>query len=403
VIVLSPNGRYIATGSDDGIARVWETLRGDQIARISHPGGATTAAFTPISGISYLLATVGTEGDIQLSHFTEKGMRFGSRLEHSGHVQNMTFSSDGRFLASVGEDATVMMWAMPSGEKIATFKQESAIDALAMRQDSRYLAYGDKGGTVTVRELINGEVIASLPHQKAVRTMTFIPHSDMLVTGSDDGIVRIWKLDDPSEIPAYWVNQRSTIHTITASPDGGCIGTACEDGTARLWIWEQGSKHYLPLNHKGPVHTLAFSPDSSHLATVERDGSIRVWDTTTGTLLNYLSQHHQVRAIAFNPNGTHLAIASNQQALLWEQDTGHIPAQFSHQAKTTTAIFSPDGKYLVTTGEDNTASVWIWQPADLLSIAAQRLTRNLTQEEWQQYLGDEPYRKTFALESWRSH
>jgi WD40 repeat protein len=198
------------------------------------------------------------------------------------------------------------------------------------------------------------------------------------------------------------MNQRSFIHSIAVSPDGNCIGTACEDGTARLWIWGRGSKQYLPLNHNGPVYTLAFSPDSSHLATIERDGSVRVWDTITGMLLNYLSQHHLVRTIAFSPDGTQLAVTSGQKALLWDQHIDRVQAQFSHQVRTNAAIFSPDGKYLVTTGEDNTASVWIWQPADLLTVAAQRLLRNLTREEWQQYLGDEPYRRTFTLESWRS-
>jgi WD40 repeat protein len=182
-VALSPNGRSIVTGSDDGTVRVWETLRGDQVTRISHPGGATVAAFTATpGGTPYLLATAGAEGDIQLSHFTESGVRFGTRLKHSGHVQNMLFSSDGRFLISVGENATVIIWAMPSGEKTVTLKQEISIDTLAVSQDSRFLAYADKDGTVTVCKLINGETKASLTHSRTVRTMTFIPDADMIVT-----------------------------------------------------------------------------------------------------------------------------------------------------------------------------------------------------------------------------
>jgi hypothetical protein len=51
--------------------------------------------------------------------------------------------------------------------------------------------------------------------------------------------------------------------------------------------------------------------------------------------------------------------------------------------------FSPDGKYLVTGNK-----AWLLWPDDLVAEACARLTRNLSPEEWRQYLGDEPYRKT---------
>ena len=43
---------------------------------------------------------------------------------------------------------------------------------------------------------------------------------------------------------------------------------------------------------------------------------------------------------------------------------------------------------------DGTARVWLWRPEDLIAEACARLPRNLTLEEWQRYIGDEPYRPT---------
>jgi WD40 repeat protein len=144
-----------------------------------------------------------------------------------------------------------------------------------------------------------------------------------------------------------------------------------------------------------------------YLATIERDQSVRVWDATNGTLLNYLSPKYQVRAIAFDSADPQLAMMGDQQAFIWQYDTGKLQSQFSHHTEVHNAIFSSDGKCLVTMGKamskDDCVSVWIWQLDDLLLAASQRLPRNLSRDEWKQYFGDEPYRQTFSLETWRSH
>jgi hypothetical protein len=66
-----------------------------------------------------------------------------------------------------------------------------------------------------------------------------------------------------------------------------------------------------------------------------------------------------------------------------------------HEGSVKRAIFSPDGRYVVTC--DNSAVlIWLWRPNDLIVEACSRLRWNLTPQEWQRYIGDEPYHKTCA-------
>ena len=76
---------------------------------------------------------------------------------------------------------------------------------------------------------------------------------------------------------------------------------------------------------------------------------------------------------------------------------GLLPRQvawMAHEDWVRAVAFSPDGRYLATGSDDRTARVWLLWPEDLIAEACARLPRNLTREEWQRYVGDEPYRAT---------
>ena len=69
----------------------------------------------------------------------------------------------------------------------------------------------------------------------------------------------------------------------------------------------------------------------------------------------------------------------------------HAIAEMRHDAFLTGAVFTPDGRWLVTAGRDRAARVWALRSPDLIEETCARVTRNLSKSEWQRVRGDDPY------------
>ena len=147
------------------------------------------------------------------------------------------------------------------------------------------------------------------------------------------------------------------------------------------------------LKDESEVHSIAFSPDGKYVAT--EIGKIAViWEWKSEKEVRRFLHEADVAALSYSSDGTTLATAAGNDARAWDVASGEELARISYDQPVTRAVFSPDGKTLATVGNDGLVQLSLWRSQDLLDEACARLTRNLTPEEWRQYLGDQPYRKT---------
>ncbi|TKJ32315.1 MAG: hypothetical protein CEE38_23445 [Planctomycetes bacterium B3_Pla] len=194
--------------------------------------------------------------------------------------------------------------------------------------------------------------------------------------------------------PVATMNHEDSVLSVAFSPDGKYLATASADKTARVWEAITGEQ-IARMSHENSVSSVAFSPDGKYLATASRDKTARVWEAITGEQIARMNHEDSVLSVAFSPDGKYLATASwDNTARVWEAINGKEVARMNHEGHVESVAFSPDGKYLATASKDRTARVCLLWPEDLIAEASSRLTRNLTYQEWQRYLVNEPYSKT---------
>jgi WD40 repeat protein len=121
----------------------------------------------------------------------------------------------------------------------------------------------------------------------------------------------------------------------------------------------------------------------------DQDGIIRIYDVESGKKLRSLSGHAGlVVRLAFNQDGSRLASASfDRLAKVWDAVTGEeLFSLYGNQGNVFGVSFSPDGMHLATAGADGTVRIFALQLEDLVILARERSTRELTDEECRKFL-----------------
>lgn len=438
----SPNGRWIAATGDD-YARVWDAATGTQRAVLR---GHT--AFTyglDWSADSTRIATGSADGTARVWDRIDDGGREVLALSGSGThngIIGVAFSPDGRRLLVGGERttaATIFDVGLTGNAEWANVPAPLAYTGVDFFPDGQRFVASSEGVSATIWDSRTGRSLgATGTHGPSgdpatgthVYQVDVSPDGALMATASDKS-VKVWDAETREE--AFTYAPGGLVNDVAWSPDGALLAvveadnhvTTILDQTGRtigqvpeadryfpmsaafadgarlatsrvedqigsygvtVWDWRTGEA-VMPLDTM--AESLAFASDGTLLATAERAGPARIWDARTGRLLTTLTGHTSgVDDVAFSPDGATVATAGEDGTVrLWDADSGIQRLVLrGHIGAVGTVRFSPDGTKLASTGTDGVVRVWALDLDDLLRIAGENVTRDLTSAECLQYL-----------------
>jgi WD40 repeat protein/class 3 adenylate cyclase len=359
---FSPDGREVLAGSFmDGTIILWDTATGKEIYRISTDPQVRWAAY---SHNGKNIFTVSEDNKIRQWDATS-GKEIRIFMTPSDDVTRIYLSPDDKFLLTFSN--TAKLWDINTGQKIRDFPFDASTiqgDA-AFSSDGNYLLTPSTDGIVYLWDVKTGnEVRRFIGHTGNTFGVAFSPDNKYILTGGGDRTMRIWDISTGQELRRLYFP--SAVISIDVSPDGKWVLTSSRDRRAR--IWKFNAKPRLPVFSLGSgIAAAAFSPDGKLVFTGGGEGAAQLWDANTGKKLHDFIGHTDVLnyGASFSPDGKYLVTGSWDASIrLWNVQTGEQIREFTGDIKLVNSVeFSPDGRYVVSDGNDGVL-LWDAQTGD---------------------------------------
>jgi dipeptidyl aminopeptidase/acylaminoacyl peptidase len=286
--------------------------------------------------------------------------RFGGSQQE---VNALTFSPDGKTVASSGSDRVLHLWDIVTGKELRTISGEGIQPwSLAFSPDGKWLADVCADMSIGLWEAASGKTLHTMKgHQAIPWSVAFSPTGKVLASGSEDGTVRLWDPATGKEVRRLGVPQDG-VWPVAFSPNGKTLAVGYGGGAIRLWDVGTGKEVRRLDAHGGGVWPLVFSPDGKTLASSTWQGTtIRLWNVATGKVRRHIEVSPGIGwNLSFSPDGRTLASGGTDRIVyLWEVATGKERARFAgHKAKVQALTFAPDGKAVASSGADGTIILW---------------------------------------------
>ncbi|XP_078377932.1 WD repeat, SAM and U-box domain-containing protein 1-like isoform X2 [Oculina patagonica] len=183
-------------------------------------------------------------------------------------------------------------------------------------------------------------------HATDVTSCSFSPNSKVLASSSGDKTVRLWNIEDGSEVSiSPLLGHTYGVNSCRFSPFGTLLATASTDCNVHLWDVNTGSVIAVLQGHKSGVRVCRFSPNSRFLLTGSADETFCIWDVSSKKLIRCVERlESSVATCCFTPDSLHIITGTSMGDLcIWDAQSGKMMKFYAegHDMGVADCCFSP--------------------------------------------------------------
>eukprot|EP01032_Pedospumella_encystans_P016381 gene16381-18691_t len=298
-VTWSPDGQFLATGCYDGVARIWDNSCYDGVARIWDNSGNL---------VTYL-------------------------REHTGPVFSLKWSKSGKYILSGSYDRRAIVWNASSGVIVKVFSLHAGPVLDVDWRDSDSFATCSSDRSIYICQVSSQEENTPLRclsgHDDEVNAVCWSPGGELLASCSDDSTAKIWTAEEGLKYDLR--GHLKEIFTLRWTPTGPSsqnpdkpllLCTASFDGTVKVWSGETGVLVYNLCKQVQPVYSLAPSPDGEFIATGSLGGNVSIWSLRKGDCLREIQGTGDTFDVSWSADGSLLCSCFSSGMLCVVDTTG---------------------------------------------------------------------------------
>ncbi|GAM22975.1 hypothetical protein SAMD00019534_061500, partial [Acytostelium subglobosum LB1] len=322
----NPKMLLLASGSGDSTARIWD------LSNVTRSSGALVPSIVldhqcmtdsekaiDVTTLDWnvngaMLATGSYDGIARV--WSNKGELLHRLTQHRAPIFTLRWNQRGDYLLSGSVDKTSIVWDMTTGEMLQQFEFHQAPTLDIDWRNNHQFASCSTDQTIHVCELGKTTPIKTfLGHQDEINAIKWDPSGRLLASCSDDYTAKIWNMNSDTFVQDLKKHTQG-IYTIKWSPTGPgsanpnkslLLASASFDNTVKLWDVET-STCVLDLDkHSDPVYSVAFSPNGEYLASGSFDKCLYIWSIKDGSVVKTYKGNGGIFDISWNPSGDRLS------------------------------------------------------------------------------------------------
>lgn len=328
-----------------------------------------------------------------------------------------SISQNSNYIATLNWNKNLEIWDTAIGKKISQKPNANGLEQIILSPNGKYIALISSDKLQVAKTFENKELLSS--NDFLASNIIFSPDEKYLM-GYGGEVLQLWDIDKGIEIKRFATG--TEIQNINFNNDGTAFNVLNKDGkvqqlrTTNEWL--------TSLNHQEPVVCMAFSPDDKYLATLShynRTITAHIWDAKNGKKLKEIyvgrdrySAHGFTGYTYFSRDSKYLITSRGYDDTtieVWDVISGETSfneevidkssnekyselCSFPTEKGIYSRIHSNDKKSFASINNNTVQLVRVVPENILIDEVCSRLTRNLTQEEWQKYNLSGEYGKT---------